>query len=39
MALMTLPVGPVTWMQAPQFPAEFQLDPEKAVPYIPEGSE
>lgn len=32
MALIFLPVGPVTSMQLPQTPALSQLGPEKAVP-------
>lgn len=37
MAVIELPLGPVTLTQAPQFAALFQAEPEKAVPYRPAG--
>jgi hypothetical protein len=37
-ALILLPLGPVTSTQAPQALELSQADPEKAVPKMPEGS-
>lgn len=37
MTMMELPLGPVTWRHAPHSAALSQADPEKAVPYKPEG--
>jgi hypothetical protein len=36
-AVMEFPAGPVTEMQAPQFPASAQFESESAVPNIPLG--
>lgn len=38
MALIVLPLGPVTSTQAPQALDVSQADPEYAVPKMPEGS-
>lgn len=37
MTVMELPLGPVTWRQAPHSAALSQAEPENAVPYRPEG--
>jgi hypothetical protein len=36
-AVMEFPTGPVTEMQAPQFPESAQFESESAVPNIPLG--
>jgi hypothetical protein len=37
MTLIEFPFGPVTCRQAPHSAALFHEDPEKAVPYVPDG--
>lgn len=37
MTLIEVPLGPVTWRQAPQLAALLQPEPENAVPSMPDG--